>query len=1073
MGALSGGAMELPADQRIKQDVVATSSLFPRHGERRQVTVLFADVVGFTAFTARAGAEHAYALMQRVSGVLSAAVQQQGCVVKTSTGDGILAIFGAPTSLEDAPLRACRAALTITERLAAAGDELEARHGVRPQLRMSINSGPVVFGEVTEGEVTAHGDVVNLGSRLLAAAEPGTILIGEETQRFVEGMVETDYAGAFQLRGKAEPQRTYRLVALRDETTRFAAARWRGFTKFVGRADELQLLEACLRDLDKLRVVDIVGEPGIGKSRLLYEFKHIIPTKDTCVLRGGCSPDSEQMPLLPIIDIVRGCFGVAPTEPPEMVSSKIEQDLSRLGLYAPQNRDLLLNLLGLPTQGSLEDLDGALIGMRTRDLLLRLLEARCRLSTLVLILEDLHWIDNASEELLARIIDGDHALRLLLLCTRRPDNKQPWRGSSRILSLPLAPLSDQDTLQIVGTRLGVAELPGTLASLVAAKAEGNPLFAEEIATFLIEHDIVRRSDAGLDYRGSAVAAVLPASLQSLLAARIDRLPVADRALLQLAAVVGRRFDRRLLASIAGMSEDDVARRLAPLETAELLYCESKSGDYVFKHALVRETLYEMLVSAQRADLHMQVAQEIEHRSAHRVLEVAEILAHHYSAANAPELAFRYLCLAGRKCLDVYSLEEAEQYFRRALNIYGAAQVSDSHAMAKAVVGLLETLYLEGNVLETKDVAESYIPELEKAKASTELAFALYFLSLMLANLCAFREAEVKARRALAIAQQTGDVKAIAYARSSLFFVLTVLGHTSPDTMEAMGRQILEECDRAADNYILNWGYWSIAQYYLARGLARDARAWTAKLIEAGRARNDPRALGMASWTLSWIEIQSQRFDEAAACADQAMMNAVAPYDRNAATAAKASAMLFRGAVGPGLHSLRAARQWALDNGWLYIAGLVDLSVALAVALTGDLKGAVAMFEEGIATNEAHGRRTMAAWNRILLAELYIGVMTAKGRPSLRLVWRNLAVIARIALTGLQRARFLLEEAQKNAQFDPRGVVYARIELNLGKLAAHQRRRADARQHFARARTAATEQDVEVVVAAIDAAIAAL
>jgi class 3 adenylate cyclase/tetratricopeptide (TPR) repeat protein len=1063
--------MDLPADQRRKQDVVAASSLFPRHGERRQVTVLFADVVGFTAFTARAGAEHAYALMQRVSGLLSAAVQEQGCVVKTFTGDGILAIFGAPTSLEDAPLRACRAALTITQRLAQAEDEIEARHSVRPQLRMSINSGPVVFGEVTEGDVTAHGDIVNLGSRLLAAAEPGTILIGEETQRLVEGMVETHYAGAFQLRGKAEPQRTYRLVALRDETTRFAAARWRGFTKFVGRVDELQLLEASLRDLNALRVIDIVGEPGIGKSRLLHEFKQTIPTKDTCVLSGGCSPDAEQTPLLPVIDIVRGCFRVAPTEPLATVSSKIEQDLSRLGLYAPQNRDLLLNLLGRPTQGSLEDLDGTLIGMRTRDLVLHLLEARSRLSTLVLMLEDLHWIDNASEELLARIIDGDDAPRLLLLCTRRPDYKQPWRDSSRVISVPLAPLPDQDTLQIVGARLGVAELPGTLASLVVAKAEGNPLFAEEITTFLVERDIVRRSDAGLDYHGSAVAAVLPASLQSLLTARIDRLPVADRALLQLASVIGRRFDRGLLASIAGMSEDDVARRLAPLETADLLYCESKSGDYVFKHALVREALYETLVSAQCADLHMQVAQEIEHRSAHRVLEAAEILAHHYSAANAAEPAFRYLCLAGRKCLDVYSLEEAEQYFRRALSIYGAAPASDSRAWAKAVVGLLETLYLEGNVLETKNVAESYIPELEKVKASPELAFALYFLSLMLANLCAFREAEVKARRALAIAEQTGDVKAIAYARSSLFFVLTVLGRTPPDAMEAMGRQFLEECDRAADNYILNWGYWSIAQYYLTRGLTRDARAWTAKLIEAGRARNDPRALGMASWTLSWIEIQALRFDEAAARADEAMMQAVAPYDRNAASAAKASAMLLQGAVGPGLQSLRAARQWALDNGWLYPAGLVDLSLALALA--GDLKGGVAMFEAGIATNDANGRRTMAAWNRILLAELYIRVMTAKGRPSLRLVWRNLAAIARIALAGPQRARSLLEEAQKNAQFDPRGVVYARIELNLGKLAAHQRRRADARQHFARARTAATEQRVEVIVAAIDAALAAL
>jgi hypothetical protein len=285
---------------------------------------------------------------------------------------------------------------------------------------MCINSGRVVFGQVTEGEVasvTAHGDIVNLCSRLLSAVEPGTILIGEETQRFVEGMVESRDAGTFQFKGKAEPQRAYRLLALREDATRFAAAQRRGLTEFVGRDGELDALDASLRKLHSVRVVDIAGEPGIGKSRLLHEFRQRLRGEHALVLSGGCAPDGEQTPFLSL----RRPFRLAGGEPHATICAKIEEGLSRLGLGSPQNCDLLLHLLGLPARGALHGLDGTLIGMRTRELLLQLLEARCRLSTVVVLLEDLHWIDNASEELLTRIIGRDDALPVLIVHTRRPE----------------------------------------------------------------------------------------------------------------------------------------------------------------------------------------------------------------------------------------------------------------------------------------------------------------------------------------------------------------------------------------------------------------------------------------------------------------------------------------------------------------------------------------------------------------------------------------------------------------------------------------------------------------------------
>ena len=934
----------------------------------------------------------------------------------------------------------------------------------------------VVFGEMTEGQLdtaAAHGEIVNLGSRLLAAAEPGAILIGEQTHSYVEGMVETEYAGAFNFKGLNEPQPAHRLLALRGEATRFSAAQRRGLSDFVGRAQELDALEAMLRELSTLHVVDIAGEPGIGKSRLLHEFRRRLTDETAFVLSGGCTSNGEQTPFLPFIEVVRRSFRLSAGEERESVVAKIEEGLMRLGLDAPQNRALVLNLLGLGAPGGLPGLDGALVGIRTQDLLQQFIEAHCRVFRVVLLIEDLHWIDSVSEALLARIIGGERQLPLLILHTRRLEYPPPWREHPRVMQLLLAPLSQKETLQIASARFGAPEIPDALADLIADKAEGNALFVEEIANYLVDRRIVRQTASGLEYHAPSVAAALPGTLRSLLTASVDRLPAADRSLLQVASVIGRHFDLDLLAPILGGATDYVGARLAAMERADLVRREGHSREYVFKHVLVRDALYDSLFSAVRAQLHLKVAEEVERRSVERIVEVAEILAYHYSFSDRPDPTFRYFNLAGRKCLDIYSLEEAEQYFRRALAAYEATSgQTGGGTIAKTVVGLLEVLYLAGNLLQVKGVAERYIPRLEEVGASADLAFALYFLSLTLANLCAFKEGEAKARQALDVAEQSGDVKAIAYARSGLYYLAIVLGRTSHEAMDLMARQFLTECERAADNYILNWAYWSIAYYYFTRGLVCDARDWLTKLIDAGRARNDPRALGMAYWTLGWVEIYSGRYDEAERNADEALKTAVATFDRLAADQVKAVAMFLLGRLEEGLERMRAVRRQALDNGWLFPASAGDVAIASAVGLRGDLQSAIKSLKSGIKAADANGCRAVASWNRITLAEIYLRMLTAKGQPQTNLILRNLSMIVTVALFGPRRTRALLEEARKNEQFDERGTMRARIEFDLGRLAHHEKRFDEARACFARARAAADAQGAVAIVRLIDLAAAA-
>jgi class 3 adenylate cyclase len=635
--------------------------------ERRQVTVLFTDMVGFTTFSERSGEEAAYTLMRSLSKLMGDCVREQGGTVQTFTGDGIMAVFGAPVALEDAPLRACRASIAILQRLKEAGPELQAKHGLRPQMRIGLNTGAAVVGKVEDGAeagVTVLGDTVNFAARLQALAEPDSVLMSEATHRLVQGMVDASFSGDHQIKGKAEPQRTYQLTSIRKGATRFESAVSRGLSAFVGREHGLEVLE---RELDKLRfgvcIIDLAAEPGMGKSRLVYEFRQRIGKERAFVLSGSCSSDGQQTPFLPFIEVVRASFRVGPGEAEKEITRKLEMGLTSLGLQSIRNLGLLLHLLGLKVPDeALKGLDGVLIGLRTRELLQQLLEARCRLSPVVMVIEDLHWIDSASEELLGNIVDSEATLPFLLLHTRRPEYTPPWRDRSVVTKLLLEPLAVGDIRHLLQARLGIETLPDALARQVTDKAEGNPLFAEEIVSFLSERGILHAKDGNLEFDASAMAAVLPASVQDVISARVDRLAPKDRTMLQAASVVGRQFDSELLGAI--LKETSVNERLKAMQSHDLVRLNA-NGDCAFKHALVRDALYQSLLTEPRNSLHLKIAQEIERRSGNRLTEVAEILAHHYGQTDRADKAFMYLFMAGSKSLNVYSLDEATKYLAAA------------------------------------------------------------------------------------------------------------------------------------------------------------------------------------------------------------------------------------------------------------------------------------------------------------------------------------------------------------------------------------------------------------------------
>jgi class 3 adenylate cyclase len=1044
--------------------------------ERRQVTVLFADMVGFTAFSERSGEEAAFTLMQSLARLMEDAVRERGGVVQSFTGDGIMAVFGAPVAHEDAPLRACRAALAILEKVKAAGGDLEARHSARPQLRIGVNSGPAVVGKVQGGVdagVTVLGDTVNVTARLQALAEPGSAVMSEATHRLVEGLVEASFVGEHQIKGKSDALKAYRLYSVRERTTRFDAKVQRGLTRYVGRDRELEKLERGFNGIGAgLQVFDIDGEPGIGKSRLVHEFLGQIVKERARVLTGSCTPDGQQTPFLAFIEIVRGAFRLWPSDSDAIVARKLDEGLQGLGLSSQENLGLLLNLLGLkPPEGALEGLDGVLIGLRTRELMQRLTQARSRLTPMILVFEDLHWLDSASEDLLATIVAIDEPLQLLILYTRRPEYSPPWAGRPRVTRLPMDPLSARETARIAEARLGVDHLPEALAKLIVAKAEGNALFAEEIASFLVERGIVRPSAAGLDFDPGAIAAALPESVQSLLASRVDRLAPSDRNLLQAAAVVGRRFDPDLVAVVGGAG-GNAEGSFAVMEALDLIHRAAGSIEYVFKHALVRDALYNGLLSGALATLHLKVAEELERRGGNRLTEIAEVLAHHYAATARADKAFTYLAMAGNKSLDTYSISEAEQYYRRALDLFEAqGNCAELQSVVLVITRLLETLILKNDHRDVGIVARKFMPIVRQAGETRELVIAYYHLWGSLLQALELRAAHEVATQALAVAERIGDGRARAYARGPLLVSRMMLGLDPLEVSEKMKSQLMEDSLRFGDNFIINWSHFFLCFDYLYRGLHKEVRAAAIRLLESGTERNDPRAIGMGNLALAYIGLFSDDPVAAEIYSRECQRVAVTTFDRLWGALAKAQSNVLLGRPREGLAEIEA-----LDAEFERTGSLVARQPAIrgvALVLSGRISEGIHYIEQSTAQFDALGDHVRAGWGRVALAEIYIQILSSKEKPPAVLLLRNLWTIVGAMIFGAKRARKLLEEAAAVKMVSERGAFSARINFDLGLLSATKKKRGEAKSYFEKARVGAEDQGAEKLLQRIDAALAEL
>jgi hypothetical protein len=886
-------------------------------------------------------------------------------------------------------------------------------------------------------------------------------------------MVEATSTGKHEIKGKADPQSLYRLDAVRDGALRFEASVTRGLSAFVGRERELEVLEHCLDDTESgLRIADVVADPGMGKSRLLYEFRRRIGSGRAIVIGGNCSADGQQTAFRPFLDIVRGSFRVSAGQSQNEVAQQLEIGLTTLGLHSMRTLNLLLHLLGLPVlEDSLSGLDGVLIGLRTRDLLKQMLAALCRLSSVVMVIEDLQWIDSASEELLSRIVDS--GTRVLIIHTRRQHYIPPWLHGPKVRRLPLKPLSALHILRLVQSRLAVEVLPKALAGQVTEKADGNPLFAEEIVSFLIERGMLRVSTGRLEFDANAAAKSLPASLQSLLTARIDRLSPKDRALLQAASVVGRRFDPRLLAAAVGDS-GEFDNRLAELQSLGLIRAHRRTHDYLFKHALVRDALYQSLLSETRETVHLRIAREIERRSGDRLTEVAEVLAHHYSQSANDGKAFAYLVMAGHKCLGVYSLDEAANHFAGALVLLDKnPQCASDEQVAGYLALYTQLLNMNLKLFATIDIVRRYLGRIDRLADDLRVVLIRHHYAFALLWNTRNQEAAFIQQQALQMANRLGDSKSRAYALAGEIQVSTFVTPKTLEEYELLKADSIKMASETEDAYIQIWTRYVIGWEEIHRGRINDARCAAHDLMDVGRILNDPRATGFGFYLLAWIALIFDSHAEALEYCEQSLVVAVTPLERNGVLNAKGCSLILLRRIEDGVNILESFRRRCLVDGDLYSLVSCDVCLALAEIFRGNIGHGIRFIENRIVREGKEGHNNTVDWYRGFLAEIYLQIVTGSETLPITKLIKNMLLLLRIRITAYTYVRTSMLEVTRNPRYHPGGLAIGRAHMILGLLYKAKNRRKHADHYLTEARRILSQFGTSPLLTRIDAALATL
>jgi class 3 adenylate cyclase/tetratricopeptide (TPR) repeat protein len=831
-------------------------------GERKQVTVLFADVKGSMTLAEQVDPEEWHAVLDRFFQILADGVHRFEGTVNQYTGDGIMALFGAPIAHEDHAQRACYAALVLGQELQRYSRELRLARGMDFAVRMGINSGEVVVGRIGDDmrmDYTAQGHTVGLAQRLEQLAEPGRIYLCEATEALVRGYFELEDLGLVRLAGVREPVRVAELQGVGPLRTRLDASRARGLSHFVGRSEEMQSLETVLERAQQgsPQVVGIVAEAGAGKSRLCFEFLEHCRARGIVTYEAHGISHGKATPLAPILELYRNYFGIQDEDDARSAREKIAGRMVLLDEALREDLPLVFDFMGVPDPARPVPRMGP--EARQRQLfavMRRIVRLGNRDQPSVTLLEDLHWFDGASDTFLEAFVDAVQQTHGLLIVNFRPEYQGAWMRKSYYQQLSLLPLGPAATRELLNALLGSDPSLAGLAQRIHEQTAGNPFFIEEVVQDLLESEQLEGTRGAYRLTDPVTEIRVPESVQSLLAARIDRLEEREKRVLQTASVLGKTFAWGLLQRVADLPESELRQDLERLTAGEFLYEASiyPEPEYAFKHPLTQEVAYHSQLGAHRQRIHAAVARELFALHGSEPGEVAPLVAYHWERADETLEAARWHRRAA-EWIGVTNAAEAVRHWDRVRSL--AQREPNAPELAElTTLSCIQRMTIGFRLGNFEDEAQAIFEEgkrsVERSGSKRDHALLEYAISLPRFALGDLEGALRHAREAARLIQETDDPYLQAILPAMVSVPLLDLGETEE------AKAILEEIFQTTRNDLQAgidlWGSSShiFTTHYLARveticGDLHRARELLGRAVELARSHDD---LENECWALS-------------------------------------------------------------------------------------------------------------------------------------------------------------------------------------------------------------------------------
>lgn len=760
-------------------------------GERKTVTALFADMAGSTALIHDLDPEDARALIDPVLTLMMEAVHHYEGFVAKSMGDGILALFGAPIANEDHPQRALLAALRMQEAMRQYADEVRLAQGIALQIRVGINSGEVVVRSIRTNDLHTDydpvGNSIHIASRMEGIALPGSIIASNHTHNLTEGYFAFKPLGAAPIKGLPEPLAVFEVLGLGPLRTRLQVSASRGLARFVGRTGELEQLHKArvAAHAGHGQIVGVVGEPGVGKSRLCHEFKLLAP-RDCLVLESFSVSHGKAYPYLPLIELLRNYCQITTQDNERRRREKLTGKVLTLDRTLEDSLPYLLHLLEASEPNSpLARMDAQIRQQRTFEAVQRLLLRESLAQPLELVVEDLQWLDSETEAFLRFLADSVASVRLLLLVNYRPEYRHDWSRKPYYTQVRLDALGEAEARELLRTLLGDAAELVPLEHLILEQTEGNPFFIEEVVQALVEGHMLH-GERGR-YRLSQIPSKLqiPTTVQGVLASRIDRLQPDEKALLQTLAVIGKVFPWSLLSRVVEQPDDTTKGLLTRLQAGGFIYEQPAfpEVEYSFKHALTQEVAYGSMLNERRRALHERTAEAIENLFGAQLEEHCSELAHHFSRSGNGPKAVHYLHCAGRQAMQRSADAEAVTHLTMALAFLAKLPDSTEHARQELALQIsLGPAWMSTKGFAAPEVEVTYTRALQLSRQlgdTIQIFPALMGLRTYYLVRAELLTAHELAEQLLALAEQAQDPALLVQARRALGATKFYLGELTP------------------------------------------------------------------------------------------------------------------------------------------------------------------------------------------------------------------------------------------------------------------------------------------------------